>query len=331
MWKSSYPEKFSRNYRKKKLKIRRVEFPKFPELKKPPVLIPGNFDGIHLGHKLLIEEAKRISSIFKTNTLVLIYEPHPYVFFHKYRENFLITLLDEKIEILKNLKIDEIWIINFNNKLAETPPEIFADRLLSLPLSRIILGPDHTFGKYKKGNIFTLIEIAREKGKIVTVYPYITHKNRKISSTRIRELIERGEIEEANALLGYRFFITGIKIKGSGRGKRLGFPTINLETSPLKIKPKPGVYIVEIETQSKRFKGLLYYGSRPTFNEKKKVFEIYVFNHQKIKAKKIRVYLHKFVREDKKFENEKDLIKQIENDIKIGYTYFLKGSNPLKN
>ncbi len=316
------------------MKIQKIEFPYFPPIEKPPVLIPGNFDGVHKGHRILIEEGKKISKILKTNFTVLFFEPHPYLFFHKNKKNFLLTTLDEKIEILKSLKVDEVWILNFNEKLAETSPETFADKLLDLKISRLILGPDHTFGKDKKGNIFTLVEIAREKGKILTIFPLITYKNRKISSTRIRELIEKGEIEEANTLLGYNFFIKGIKIKGSGRGKKIGFPTINLKISELKIKPKEGVYIVETEINNKTYQGLLYYGSRPTFNEKEKRVEVYLFNFKdELKNKKLKVKFYKFIRNDMKFNNEKELKKQIEKDINIGYTYFLeKGSNPiLKN
>ncbi len=314
------------------MKIRNLEFPEFPEIKRPPILIPGNFDGIHLGHKALIEEGKKLGAILKTKLIVLSFEPHPYLFFHKSRKNFLITTIEEKKEILKDSGIDELWLMNFNEKLAETPPEIFAGKLLELPLSRLILGPDHTFGKDKKGNIFTIVEIAREKGKIVTIFPYITYKNRKISSTRIRELIERGEIETANKLLGYKYFLTGTRIKGKGRGKKLGYPTINFTVSEEKLKPKPGVYVIEVQIKNKKYKGLMYYGSRPTFNEKDKIFELYLFNFKNnIKEKKLKVFLHKFIREDMKFENEKELIKQIEKDINIGYTYFLnKGSNPYK-
>ncbi|MEO0271113.1 MAG: riboflavin kinase [candidate division WOR-3 bacterium] len=177
---------------------------------------------------------------------------------------------------------------------------------------------------------FTMVEIAREKGKVLTIFPFITYKNRKISSTRIRELIEKGEIEEANTLLGYNFFINGTKIKGSGRGKKLGFPTINLKISELKIKPKEGVYIVETEIKNKTHQGLLYYGSRPTFNEKEKVFEVYLFNFNgEFKKKNLKVKFHKFIRNDMKFDSVEELKKQIEKDINIGYTYFLKkGSNP---
>ncbi|MEO0279413.1 MAG: riboflavin biosynthesis protein RibF [candidate division WOR-3 bacterium] len=314
----------------KKLKIQKIEFPYFPSVEKPPVLIPGNFDGVHRGHRILIEEGRRISKILKTNLVVLFFEPHPYLFFHKNRNNFLLTTLEEKIEILKSLKVNEVWILNFDEKLAETSPEIFADKLLNLEISRLILGPDHTFGKDKKGNIFTMVEIAREKGKVLTIFPFITYKNRKISSTRIRELIEKGEIEEANTLLGYNFFINGTKIKGSGRGKKLGFPTINLKISELKIKPKEGVYIVETEIKNKTHQGLLYYGSRPTFNEKEKVFEVYLFNFNgEFKKKNLKVKFHKFIRNDMKFDSVEELKKQIEKDINIGYTYFLKkGSNP---
>jgi len=314
------------------VKIKRIEFPDFPEIKKPPILIPGNFDGIHLGHKALIEEGKKLGEIFKTKLILLSFEPHPYLLFHKWRKNFLITTMEEKKEMLKNYGVNELWIMNFNEKLAETPPEIFAFKLLDLPLLRVILGPDHTFGKDKKGNIFTIIEIAREKGKIVTVFPYITYKNRKISSTRIRELIEEGEIEEANKLLGYKYFLTGRRVKGKGRGKKLGYPTINLKVPEEKLKPKPGVYIIEAQIKNKKYKGLMYYGSRPTFNERNKIFELYLFNFKNdIKEEKIKVFVHKFIREDIKFKNEKELIKQIEKDINIGYTYFLeKGSTPYK-
>ncbi len=312
------------------MKIREIIFPDFPEIKKPPILIPGNFDGVHLGHKALIEEGKKLRKIFKTKLILLSFEPHPYIFFHKSRKNFLITDIKEKKEILKKYGVDEIWLMDFNKKLAETPPEIFATKLLELPLSRLILGPDHTFGKDRKGNIFTIIEIAREKGKVVTIFPYITYKNRKISSIRIRELIEEGEIEIANKLLGYKYFLTGIRIKGKGRGKKLGYPTINFSVPEEKLKPKPGVYIIEAKIKNKKYKGLMYYGSRPTFNEKEKIFELYLFDFKgNIKEKKLKVFLHKFIREDMKFENEGELVKQIEKDINIGYTYFLKkGSNP---
>ncbi|MEN3044927.1 MAG: riboflavin biosynthesis protein RibF [Candidatus Hydrothermales bacterium] len=313
------------------MKIYRINFPDFPKTE-DIILIVGNFDGVHLGHKLLIEEGKKISKIFKKKLVILTFEPHPYLFFHKNKKNFLLTTLEEKIEIIKSLKVDELWILNFNEKIAETSPEDFLKQLFRIQISRLIIGPDHTFGKDKKGNIFTLYEIAREKDVILTLFPLVKYKNRKISSTRIRELIEKGEIEEANKLLGYKFFINGEKIKGSGRGKKIGFPTINLKISDLKVKPKEGVYIVEVFIGNKNFRGLLYYGNRPTFNEEEKIFEVHLFDFkEEFKIKKLKVDFYKFIRSDKKFENEMELKKQIEKDVNIGYTFFLNmGSTPIK-
>ncbi|MEN3045628.1 MAG: riboflavin biosynthesis protein RibF [Candidatus Hydrothermales bacterium] len=314
------------------MKIYRIEFPNFPNTEREIVLITGNFDGIHLGHRLLIEEGKKISRIFKKKLVILTFEPHPYLFFHKNQKDFLLNTPEEKIKLIKSLKVDELWILDFNEKLAETSPEDFLRELFKTKISRLIIGPDHTFGKDKKGNIFTLYEFSKEKGIILSLFPFVKNNNRKISSTRIRELIRKGEIEEANKLLGYKFFINGEKIKGSGRGKKIGFPTINLKVSDLKVKPKEGVYIVECYKSNQKFQGLLYYGSRPTFNEKEKVFEVYLFDFkEELKIKNLKVEFYKFIRDDIKFENETELKKQIEKDVNIGYTFFLnKGSKPSK-
>lgn len=312
--------------------IQRFENFSFPFLDPPPVLIPGNFDGVHKGHRKLIEEGLKLKELFRTELVILTFNPHPYIFFHQNVKRFLITLYDEKYRMLSSLGVDRIWEVKFNKRISEISAEHFVDNLLSVPLYRIILGPDHTFGKDRKGGVFNFFEKAVERGIIMTLYPYVTYQNRKISSTRIRELIGKGEIREANKLLGYNFFVEGKIIKGKGRGKEMGFPTLNFKIDELKILPPYGVYAGELKIEGEVFEGAIYFGRRPTFEEKEEVLEVYIIDDNRFrniekflkKEVKYKITFLDFIRKEIKFEKEEDLINQIKKDVELIYGYFKK-------
>jgi len=282
------------------------------------VIAIGNFDGLHLGHQKVINEAKRKAKINKLPFGVMTFEPIPVMFFNKKLKNHRINSLEQKKFFLKKLKIDFLIIIKFNKNFSTLSAEKFIKKIIyeKTKCRYLYVSRNFKFGYKRQGNIKTLRKFEKlfdYKRVVTTSYK---KKKRIISSTKIRQNISAGKIEKANKLLGRNWSIEGKVIKGQKRGRQIGFPTCNLKLRNY-IIPKLGVYAVRVSNKNFNKNGIANIGYRPTFNGQSLLLETNIFGFKKnLYNKVINISFKKFIRPEKKFKNLEYLKKQIKLDIK---------------
>ncbi|WP_047984839.1 bifunctional riboflavin kinase/FAD synthetase [Ornithinibacillus californiensis] len=284
------------------------------------VTATGFFDGIHKGHQTVIKQAVSIANEQKLESAVISFYPHPSVVLRNNQNVKYITPLREKQEILENLGVDRLYIITFNKQLSSLSPQEFIDHfIIGLNIKHVVAGYDFTYGHMGKGNM----EVIREhtRGMFVhTVIEKVTLDNEKISSTRIRELLAIGEIEQVNVLLGRHFITRGTVIEGDKRGREIGFPTANINYLPEALLPKAGIYAVGVNIDDKVYKGMASLGINPTFTEDRidLSLEVNILDFKDdLYGKEIVIEWYKFFRNEEKFNSVEALIEQMEQDEKL--------------
>ncbi len=279
----------------------------------------GNFDGIHKGHREIIKNLIQQTKKSNLKSAILSFTPHPKIYFNK-QKNFMINSLSKKKEILKDLGLDYLIDLNFNDKFTQLSHNEFEDKILleKLYSKRILIGKDFQYGNQRKGNIDTL-KIFCEKNKIELEEIGLIlndHNSNKISSSAIRENLKSGKFELANKDLERNFSVAGKVIKGDQRGRTIGIPTANLEYPLNTITIPYGVYAVETLIEGNTYFGIVNFGIRPTFNKDKPIVEAYLFDFDNdIYGKNIEILFHKQIRQEKKFNDIKELLNQINIDI----------------
>ena len=294
--------------------------------KKPLCITIGNFDGIHLGHKYIINTMVNESRMNDLYPTVLSFNPHPRKYFKKIHDEFNIILEKDKKEILNGLGVENFLRLNFDKKTSSLTAEEFVKKFLvkNLKLKMLIIGENFQFGKDRKGNINLLKKLSYKNNFSLKIIKSIKVKNSKIvcSSSNIRKNIEKGNIEKTNILLGRPWAVKGRVLKGDGRARKMNFPTANLFLDKI-IKPKKGVYVVSIIFNSKKYRGIANFGRRPTFNGKKLLLEVNIFNfNKKIYGKELTVQFLAFIREEIKFKNFNKLKYQVKKDVKVAKSFF---------
>jgi len=284
---------------------------------KQAVVAIGNFDGVHLGHQKVLKEAKKMAKKLKLPFGAMTFEPIPVMFFNKKIKNHRINSLNQKKYYLKKLKLDFLIIIKFNKIFSSLTAEKFIKNIIykKINCKYVYISKNFKFGFKRKGNLKTLKFFENKFGyKSIITKPY--KKNKKIiSSTIIRKKIASGKINEANKLLGRKWSIEGKVISGEKRGRKIGFPTCNLNLNNYVI-PQPGVYAVKVNGNNFVKKGITNIGFRPTFNGQSLLLETNIFGINKnLYNKVIDVHFKKFIRKEKKFQNVEELKKQIKIDI----------------
>ena len=279
----------------------------------------GNFDGIHKGHREIIKNLIQQTKKSNLKSAILSFTPHPKIYFNK-QKNFMINSQSKKKEILKDLGLDYLIDLNFNDKFTQLSHNEFEDKILleKLNSKRILIGKDFQYGNQRKGNIDTL-KIFCEKNKIELEEIGLIlndHNSNKISSSAIRENLKSGKFELANKDLERNFSVAGKVIKGDQRGRTIGIPTANLEYPLNTIAIPYGVYAVETLIEGNTYFGIVNFGIRPTFNKDKPIVEAYLFDFDNdIYDKNIEILFHKQIRQEKKFNDIKELLNQINIDI----------------
>ena len=279
----------------------------------------GNFDGIHKGHREIIKNLIQQTKTSNLKSAILSFTPHPKIYFNK-QKNFMINSQSKKKEILKDLGLDYLIDLNFNDKFTQLSHNEFEDKILleKLNSKRILIGKDFQYGNQRKGNIDTL-KIFCEKNKIELEEIGLIlndHNSNKISSSAIRENLKSGKFELANKDLERNFSVAGKVIKGDQRGRTIGIPTANLEYPLNTITIPYGVYAVETLIEGNTYFGIVNFGIRPTFNKDKPIVEAYLFDFDNdIYDKNIEILFHKQIRQEKKFNDIKELLNQINIDI----------------
>jgi len=288
---------------------------------KESIILIGNFDGVHLGHQKLFKLANKYKKKFQLNIGVVTFEPMPKMFFNKKIKNFRLSDINQKNTILKSLGVDFLITKKFDKKFSKIKSDFFIKEFLSKKLDTkyIFVSNNFRFGNKREGDVNQLIKNEKIYGyKIVKPQPLILNK-KVISSTYIRLLLEEGNLKKANKALTRNWVIEGIVQKGRQQGKKIGFPTCNIDIKDYVIA-MPGVYAVNVKQKnSKRpLKAIANLGYRPTFNQKKVLLEVHIFNFSgNLYNKYLSVEFINFIRKEKKFNNVNQLRRQIQSDLKI--------------
>jgi riboflavin kinase/FMN adenylyltransferase len=288
---------------------------------KRSIILIGNFDGVHLGHQKLFKLASSYKKKFDLSIGVLTFEPMPKMFFNKDMKNFRISNINQKNTILKSLGVDFVITKKFDKKFSKIKSDFFIKEILSKKIEAkyIFVSNNFKFGNKREGNVNQLIKNEKNYDyKIVKPQPLILNQ-KVISSTYIRSLLEKGNLKKTNKLLGRNWSIDGLVQKGRQQGKKIGFPTCNIDIKDYVIA-MPGVYAVKVKRKNsnKYLKAIANLGYRPTFRQKKILLEVHIFNFSgNLYNKYLSIEFTKFIRKEKKFKDVNQLRKKIQSDLKV--------------
>jgi len=278
----------------------------------------GTFDGVHIGHRKIINELIQKAKDHDLKSVLLTFFPHPRMVLQKDADIKLINTLDEKSHILENLGLDYLIVEKFTEQFSRiTAVEFVRDILVNkLNAKQVIIGYNHRFGRNRAANINDLTEFAQTFDFKVHQIPAQDIDEVAISSTKIRIALNEGDIVKANSYLGYEFMLTGTIIKGKGLGKTIGFPTANLNIKEsYKLIPKNGVYAVSCLINDKRVFGMMNIGVNPTVNGEGQTKEVHLFDFEEdLYGRKVQVDMHARLRDEQKFESIDDLKAQLNKD-----------------
>ena len=280
----------------------------------------GSFDGIHIGHKKILQTLTKIAKKNNGKSILITFWPHPRYILKKNNDFKLLTSLDEKIKLFEKNKIDILYIVDFSLKFSKVSANKFIENILleKLKINCLLIGYNNNFGRNREGNIRYLEENKKKFDVDIISIPKQSVDKISISSTKIREYLNNGKINSANRLLGRKYSINGKIVRGNGIGRKINFPTANIEIDePKKLLPKSGVYAVEVILNKKIYLGMLNIGYNPTIKNEKKSIEVNIFEFSEdIYNNKISINFIRRIRNEKKFKNLNELKKQLIKDKK---------------
>ena len=288
---------------------------------KNSIILIGNFDGLHSGHQKLFKQAEKFKKKLNLKLGVITFDPIPKMFFDKKIKNYRLSNFDQKVSYFEKFNVDFLINKNFNKKFSKITYKKFIENILykSLKIKYIFVSNNFRFGYKREGNVKLLKKFQKKyQYKLINPKPLII-KNKVISSTLIRKLLQNGELSSANKILKRNWSIEGTVEKGRMMGKKIGFPTCNIDIKNY-ILAKTGVYAVKVNVKKNRkiYGGIANLGYRPTFNQKKLLLEVNLFNFSgNLYNKKLSVEFLKFIRGEKKFNGVDDLKNQIKRDLLI--------------
>lgn len=283
------------------------------------VLTVGTFDGVHAGHRLVLERLTARAEETGLRSVLVTFEPHPLEVVNPANAPHLLTVGDEKIEVLAESKLDYLAVLPFTPALAQYDAPTFVDAVLRerFGMRELLIGYDHGFGRGRSGDATVLRQLGAERGFGVEVVPPVLGPDgRPISSTSIRRAIIGGDIDRAAGGLGRPYGVSGVVIEGRGMGRTLGFRTINLSMpSSRKLLPPDGVYAVRVCTPLGSFGGMMNLGGRPTFGDESRSLEAHLFDTAPdLYGRRVRVDLIRRLRETRKFASPQALVEQLALD-----------------
>ena len=292
----------------------------------------GTFDGIHLGHRKIIDEVVKKAADLGERSFLITFYPHPRKVISGDNKIKLLSTPSEKADMLDSFGIENMLIINFTKEFSQLSPDQFVDKFIvqGIGAREVVIGYDHHFGKGRGGNINFLKTKGKQVGFDVSVIPEYKINDIDVNSSQIRRALEEGDIKKANGFLGRFYSFNGIVIEGDKRGRELGFPTANLNVEDDdKLLPAIGIYAVEIVVNGKKHLGLLSVGKRPTFYDQGEIVpEVYIYDfNEEIYDEKVTVNVVERIRGEEKFSSAGELIKQMNNDRKIGLEILSKLNN----
>jgi len=286
-----------------------------------PVVTIGTFDGVHLGHREVISELKRISTLSEGDSVVFTFDPHPRIVIAPQEDSLrLLSTQKEKINLMEKIGIDHLVIYPFTREFSKLSYNEFVENILvgKMNIASLVVGYDHRFGQGRKGDFNSLELLSNELNFKVEQLSELLVDNKVVSSTKIRLALEAGDILKANHFLGYRYTLSGKVIEGKQLGRKLGFPTANIETlDNHKLVPGDGVYAVFVQTGGEIYKGMLNIGIRPTvnYNADHKSIEVHIFDFESdIYNSEITLYFVLKIRDEQKFDGIVELQEQLVKD-----------------
>ena len=290
-----------------------------PPTARGTVLTVGTFDGVHRGHQRVLECIARRGDEQGLSSVLVTFDPHPLEIVRKEAAPPLLTLPNEKLEVVAESGINYMAIVPFTKKLQRYDAAAFVDQILRqrFHVKHLVIGHDHGFGRGRAGDVEVLRRLGETRGFTVEVVPAVDGIDGvPISSTVIRQAVAAGELERAARLLGRAYSVTGRVQGGDRRGRLLGFPTINLGTpSPQKLLPPPGVYAVRAQTHQGPFGGMMNLGARPTFGDDKFAIEVHLFDADgDFYDRAVRVDIVARLRDTRKFDGVEALVAQLRED-----------------
>ncbi|TAE61338.1 MAG: bifunctional riboflavin kinase/FAD synthetase [Bacteroidetes bacterium] len=279
----------------------------------------GTFDGIHLGHKALLNRIRTEAEAVGGETLLITFDPHPrLVLFPENNPLRLLQTLEEKIETLSSYGLDKLLIIPFTKEFSRIPSHLFIKEILAegVGMRKIIIGYDHRFGKNRTGGVEELQQFAPQYGYEVEEIPARTIDDINISSSKIRKALTEGDVTAAQRFLGYAYSFSGTVIHGEKQGRLLGYPTANLAPEdPLKLIPGDGIYFVRALVGGQWYYGMMSIGKKPTMGEFARGYEVNLFDFEgDIYGQVVRVEFLEWIRGEKKFDSLEALIAAIDGD-----------------
>jgi len=292
---------------------------------KKTILTLGTFDGVHIGHKKILERITQNTENGKYESLVLTFFPHPRMVLQEKSEIRLLNTINEKTKLLEASGIENLVVHPFNESFSRLTAEEFVDTILvdKFQIQKIIIGHDHRFGRNRTANIDDLIAFGIEYGFEVEQISAQEIQDVSVSSTKIRKALNEGDMELANKYLDYDYFLNGTIVKGKQLGRTIGFPTANIHIEEdYKLIPKIGVYVVKAIVNQEIVFGMMNIGFNPTVNGDKQTIEVHLFDFDKdIYDQNIEVSLLHYIREEQKFSSVDALKEQLNQDKTVALDF----------
>lgn len=285
----------------------------------------GNFDGVHLGHQAVLGQLAEKAAELSLPTVLITFEPQPMEYFVPDKVPARLTRFREKILALQRYSVNRVCCLSFNNKLANLTAQAFIEQVLvgKLGVKYLVVGDDFRFGLNRAGTFETLVEAGKKYGfQVVSMHTFEIDSER-VSSTRIRVALEKGDMSSAEKLLGRRYRMSGRVAHGEKLGRELGFPTANIHLHR-HASPLQGIFVVEVfGLDEEPLQGVASVGTRPTINETKALLEVFLFDfNQDIYGRHIQVSFLKKLRDEEKFDSLDELKMQIQQDVEQAQAYF---------
>jgi riboflavin kinase/FMN adenylyltransferase len=281
------------------------------------IVTVGTFDGVHLGHLHVLRRLAERGRETGMRSVLVTFHPHPLEVVNPAAAPLLLTVGDEKIEVLAEVGLDSVVVLPFTSTLQGYAPEAFVALLQRrVRLRELLIGHDHAFGRGRTGGVDMLRALGDRDGFGVDVLPAVNAGGSPVSSTKIRRAVAGGDLATAAAGLGRHYAASGRVVHGDKRGRLLGFPTLNLELpSTRKLLPPVGVYAVRAQTPLGTFGGMMNLGPRPTFGDEKLGLEVHLLESAgELYGARVRVEFIAWLRETRRFENAESLVAQLRRD-----------------
>jgi riboflavin kinase/FMN adenylyltransferase len=287
-----------------------------------PVVTIGSFDGVHLGHRKVMDQLFLLAKENKGESVIFTFSPHPSKILSPHKEFVLLTTIDEKIELFRQAGIDHLVLYPFTKEVAGLTYQEFVKQILveKIRINTLLVGYDHTIGKNREGNFEQLKQLSHKLGFKVVQQNEVTIEDGKLSSTSIRQLLSQGRLMEASKLLGYPYILSGTVVHGHRLGNKLGFPTANLCPPENKFIPGNGVYAVLVTFEETTYKGMMNIGIRPTLEDNTHipVIESHLFDFTgNLYGKFIKISIIRKLRDEFQFESVDALRIQLKKDKEL--------------